>query len=156
MRSKILVKTIFLKSRIVILLVLITIAGCTENIDNANLYTFTGETIEDYLINRSETFSDFNYILKRAGLDQLLSAYGVYTCFAPTNEAVEEYVDSLYDDMSNNNLPHNGMTKKGIEGLTDSLCIDIAKYHLSNTKVLTTDMNSGTTISTMLGRGPYD
>ena len=73
-------------------------SSCKEDIDESNLYTFTGETIEDYLANRPEQFSDFNYLLTRIGYDKILSAYGTYTCFAPTNEAVAEYLDSLYDD----------------------------------------------------------
>lgn len=127
-------------------------ASCKEDIDDSNLYTFTGETIEDYLTNRNETFSDFNYIVDRAGLSKLMSAYGTYTCFAPTNAAVEQYIDSLYNDTTNTDNPHNGMTANSLEGLTDSLCQDIAKFHISNSKYLTTDMSAGTTISTMLGR----
>ena len=76
-------------------------ASCTEDIDESNLYTFTGETIEDYLANRGEQFSSFNYILGRIDYDIILSAYGTYTCFAPTNEAIAEYIDSLYNDNSN-------------------------------------------------------
>jgi uncharacterized surface protein with fasciclin (FAS1) repeats len=128
------------------------LASCSEKIDDSNLYTFTGETIEDFLTNRSETFSDFNYIIKRAGLNYNLSAYGTYTCFAPTNVAVEQYIDSLYDDTENKEFAHNGMASRSLEGLSDSLCLDIAKYHISNSKYLTTDMSSGTTISTFLGR----
>src|SRR5574344_2954429 len=132
--------------------ILLTTASCKEDINEDNLYTFTGETIEDFLTKRDETFSDFNYIVERAGLSKLMSAYGMYTCFAPTNAAVEEYIDSLYDDTTNTDNPHNGMTSRGMEGLTDSLCQDIAKFHISNSKYLTTDMSAGTTISTMLGR----
>lgn len=132
--------------------ILLTTASCKEDINEDNLYTFTGETIEDFLTKRDETFSDFNYIVERAGLSKLMSAYGMYTCFAPTNAAVEEYIDSLYDDTTNTDNPHNGMTSRGMEGLTDSLCQDIAKYHISNTKYFTIDMNTGTTIATMLGR----
>lgn len=128
------------------------IVGCKEDIDESNLYTFTGETIEDYLANREEQFSSFNYILKRAGMDKILSAYGTYTCFAPNNSAVQVYVDSLYDDMSNKDLPHNGMTERTLEGLTDSLCKDIALYHLSASKVMAINMQDGMTINTMLGR----
>ena len=62
--------------------------SCKEDIDESNLYTFTGETIEDYLENRSEQFSSFNYILKRINYDKILAAYGTYTCFAPDNDAV--------------------------------------------------------------------
>ena len=131
---------------------LMGLISCSEKIDESNLYTFTGETIEDYLVNREDQYSNFNYILSRIGYDKILSAYGTYTCFAPSNEAVTAYVDSLYDDMSNADLPHNGMTSRGLEGLTDSLCTDIALFHLLYTEVMSVDMSNGMTINTMLGR----
>ena len=40
--------------------------GCTEDIDQSNRYTFTGETIVDYLENRSDSFGDFLTILGKA------------------------------------------------------------------------------------------
>lgn len=129
----------------------ISVASCTENIDESNLYTFKGELISTYLEHRPDSFSNFSYIVKRAGMEPILSAYGRYTCFAPLNDAVQHYVDSLYDDMSNPGLPHNGMTARSLEGLTDSLCVDIATFHLTNSKLLGVDM-SGDPINTMLGR----
>lgn len=126
--------------------------SCKEDIDESNLYTFTGETIEDYLENRSEQYSNFNYILKRIGYDKILAAYGTYTCFAPDNEAVMSYIDSLYNDDTNKDLPHNGMTGPGLEGLTDSLCQDIALFHLLSTEVMSVYMGNGMTVKTMLGR----
>ncbi len=126
--------------------------ACKEEIDDSNLYTFTGETIEDYLANRSDKYSSFNYILMRIGYDKILSSYGTYTCFAPSNDAVTNYIDSLYDDVSNKDLPHNGMTSRGLEGLTDSLCNDIALFHLLSTKVMGVYMGNGMTIKTILGR----
>lgn len=128
------------------------ITACSEDIDESNLYVFNGQTIEDYLKASPEEFSNFNYILSRIGYDQILASYGTYTCFAPNNEAVEAYVDSLYNDMSNPELPHNGMTAPGLEGLTDSLCNDIALYHLLYTKVLSIKLNAGATFSTILRR----
>ena len=98
--------------------VMLGLASCKEDIDESNLYTFTGETIEDFLVNRSDQYSSFNYILSRVGYDKILSAYGTYTCFAPNNKAIEEYIDSLYDDTSNKDFEHNGMTSRGLEGLS--------------------------------------
>lgn len=132
-----------------------TLASCREEIDESNLYTFTGETIEDYLANRPDQFSDFNYILSRIGYDKILSAYGTYTCFAPNNKAVKAYIDSLYDDVNNKELPHNGMTARGLEGLTDSLCKDIALFHLLHSELMTVSMkldDGSMTYETMLGR----
>ena len=135
-----------------VLVAMTALVGCSENIDESNLYTFTGETIEDFLTNRGDQYSSFNYILSRIGYDKILSAYGTYTCFAPNNEAVAQYVDSLYNDMSNEELPHNGMTAPGLEGLTDSLCTDIVLFHLLYSEVMGVDMSNGMTINTMLGR----
>ena len=129
-----------------------TFFSCKEDIDESNLYTFTGETIQDYLKNRPEQFSSFNYILERIGYDNIMSAYGNYTCFAPDNEAVEAYIDSLYNDKENKDLEHNGMTAPGLEGLTDSLCRDIALIHLLYQKVLSVKMEKDATFSTMLNR----
>ncbi len=132
--------------------VMLGLASCKEDIDESNLYTFTGETIEDFLANRSDQYSSFNYILSRVGYDKILSAYGTYTCFAPNNKAIEEYIDSLYDDTSNKDFEHNGMTSRGLEGLSDSLCNDIALYHLLSTEVMGVDLSNGFTSSTLLGR----
>lgn len=129
-----------------------SLTSCKEDIDESNLYTFTGETIEDYLTNRSDQYSSFNYILSRIGYDKILSGYGNYTCFAPNNQAVSNYIDSLYNDMSNKDLPRNGMTQPGLEGLTDSLCRDIALFHLLNQKIMGVYMGNGMTVKTILGR----
>ncbi len=148
LRSKLIKRTV----AATMLPLLLVLASCKEDIDESNLYTFTGETIEDFLANRSDQYGNFNYILTRIGYDKILSAYGMYTCFAPTNEAVIEYVDSLYDDMSKEDLPHNGMTSRGLEGLTDSLCRDIALFHLAYSQIMGMEMSNDMVISTMLGR----
>ena len=125
--------------------------GCFEDIDDDDLYTFTGETIEDYLAAHEE-YSCFNYILTRVGYDKMLSSYGTYTCFAPSNDGVLAYVDSLWNDTINLELPHNGMTAPGLEGLTDSLCLDIGLFHLLYNKVLGVDLTTGVTLNTMINR----
>lgn len=128
------------------------LTACNPEPDESDLFTATGETAFDYIERKSE-LSSFYYILSRVGMDRNLSAYGQYTCFAPTNEAVSRYVEQLYND-DEAMIPHNGMTENSLEGLTDSLCNDIARYHLvSNTIYTTIDMGGGgITIPTMLGR----
>lgn len=133
----------------------ITMSSCSEDIDDSDLYTFTGETIEDFIANNSEQFSSFNYILTRSGYDRILSTYGsgskeYYTCFVPDNAAVAEYIDSLYNDKESK-FEHNGMTENSLEGLSDSLCMDITLFHVLGTKKLTTDMTASG-LRTLLGR----
>ena len=127
------------------------IVGCNPEPDESDMFTSTGETAEDFIA-RKPNLSAFNTILKRVGLDRNLSSYGEYTCFVPTNEAIQVYIDSLYDDSSNKDLPHNGMTQRGLDGLTDSLCNDIAKYHLANGINNSVELGAGASVRTMLGR----
>ena len=46
-------------------LLFILFISCREEIDKSNRYTFTGETVADFLLNRSEKYSHFITILKR-------------------------------------------------------------------------------------------
>lgn len=134
------------------------LSSCTAEPDESNRFTFTGETIYDFLANNDSTFGNFNYILRRAGQDRILSSYGTYTCFAPNNRAVMKYIDSLYNDRESVDdagvMLHNGMTENSLEGLTDSLCEDIAMFHLLKNTVTTTEMltSTGATYRTLLGR----
>lgn len=124
-------------------------SGCNPEPDESDLFTATGETAADF-ISRKPELSAFYYILKRVGLDRNLSAYGEYTCFIPTNEAVSAYIDKLYHD-ADAAIVHNGMTENSLEGLSDSLCNDIARYHLASSIQTTIDMGGGSnSINTML------
>lgn len=123
--------------------------GCNPEPDESDLFTATGETAADYIKRKSELTS-FDYILNRVGLDRNLSSYGEYTCYAPTNDAVAMYIDSLYND-AEAVVPHNGMSENSLEGLSDSLCNDIARYHLSDGIYTTIKIGGGGgTVSTML------
>lgn len=125
--------------------------SCSKEPDESDLYTFTGQTILDFL-KADSLRTSFVYILERSRLDRTMSSYGQYTCFAPSNEGVEFYIDSLYND-TEAKLEHNGMTENSLAGLTDSLCKEIAKYHLTNGLYSITDLGGeGVTVNTMLGR----
>ncbi|MDO5447919.1 MAG: fasciclin domain-containing protein, partial [Prevotellaceae bacterium] len=94
----------------------------------------------------------FIYILQRARLDRMMSSYGQYTCFAPSNKGVAKYIDSLYNDPEAV-IPNNGMTENSLEGLSDSLCTEIAKYHLTSGLYSIIKLGGdGVTVNTMLGR----
>ena len=115
------------------------LTSCIKEIDESNLYTFTGQTIEDYLEANDSLFSDFNVIMERSGYNRQMSSYGQYTCYAPVNSGVRKYIDSLYNDTTDyvenaageKTFLHHGMTENSLDGLTDSLCKDIAQYHIS-------------------------
>lgn len=134
--------------------------ACNIEPDESDLYTATGETVETFLENDS-TLSSFNAILKAAHLDKRMETYGEYTCFAPSNEAVEKYIDSLYNDSeaAEAGNPHNGLLENSLAGLldtsnssADSLCKDIAKYHLLDGSRNIMSFGGNSSVNTMLGR----
>lgn len=98
-------KNLIKKSVIAAVLLLSGVAfySCSDKVDESDYATFTGETITSYL-KGSEKYTSFVYICSKVRLssrsestiDQLLSARGNYTVFAPTNEAVQHYLDSIY------------------------------------------------------------
>lgn len=136
----------------------IALTSCSEQIDDSNLYTFTGQTVIDYLRSDS-TLTDIAKISDIAGMSDRLSAYGTYTCFAPTNEALETYIDSLYNDVKSTN--HNGlytgevgdsvMNRLWQSEKVDSLCKDIIEAHVTGQKKTTNDFLTGADITMMGG-----
>ncbi len=78
--------------------------SCTENIDTSDRYTYTQETLAQYL-ERHEDYTEYCKLLNIVNVSrrseskvmQLLSARGHYSVFAPTNEAVQAYLDTLYN-----------------------------------------------------------
>lgn len=77
------------------LLIAITAVLCfTSCIDDEvgdNFYTFTGQTVGQYIEDKSDEFSEFQAVLDTTGFLSLLKAYGTYTCFIPNNQAMYDY-----------------------------------------------------------------
>ncbi len=108
------------------------VSSCSDNVDESNLYSFTGNTVMSYLDARPD-FSEYCKILRRvhlgptlnpsaSALSELLSARGNYTCFAPTNDAIQLYVDSIMG------MPEG--SHFDLAELSDSIAGQIAKNSL--------------------------
>ena len=126
---------------------LLLLVGCRdEELVKGNRYTFVGSLAADYLYEHEETFSDFIYILQRSNKMSLLRAYGQYTCFAPTNEAVERFLveqDSIWRTSlqpGSKREVWTGVTSPVLEDLTDSMCMVIANTHILPEEYMTPDI----------------
>ena len=119
---------------------LVLACGASSCVDDdpmaENYYTFTGEMVTTYLENRSNTFSEYITILKRAKLWDLLSTYGEFTCFAPTNDAINDY------------LRQQGLSS--LDQLDDATCDTLAWQHLIKATYFTTDIGEGSLPTTNL------
>ena len=115
-----------------------TLVSCSDEPDSENFYTFTGEMASDYLKNRSQ-YSEFAAIVERANLMDLLATYGHYTCFVPSNEAVENY------------LKDKGLSS--LDQLSDADCDTIARTHIVANMYTTFEMDQDRlNTANMLGR----
>ncbi len=106
-----------------------TMVSCSDEPDGDNYYTFTGEMVSDYLDNRPELYSEFTEILHRSGMYGMMATYGTYTCFAPTNEAVDRYLrDHGYSSVSD---------------LSQEECDTLSWNHIIAATYFTTDLSDG-------------
>lgn len=134
--------------------------SCTDEVDEGNRFTFTGQLISDYLESSPEKFSSFCEILSKAkigkkvsgNLLKTLSTYGSYTCFAPTNEAVDSFIAQQYALYLEGE--ETGITSPYLQDISDSMATVIAKNHLIELAHLTTEVGDGESFptNTMNGR----
>lgn len=101
------------------------LTSCSDEPDSEYFYTFTGEMMSDYLKTRPD-YSEFAEIVERAGLMSLLATYGHYTCFAPSNDAIDKY------------LRERGLNS--VSQLSDADCDTIARTHLVSSMYTTYEM----------------
>ena len=80
----------------------LTVTSCKEDVDTSARYVFKYDTILSYL-EKHEQYSEYVNLLglvpvgpvSSSTLYQLMSARGNYTVFAPTNEAIQTYLDTV-------------------------------------------------------------
>lgn len=91
--------------QLLLLSCIILFTTCKEEVDTSARYVFKDYTVYSYL-NTFPQYSEYASILgevkastiSSTTLKQLLSARGNYTCFAPTNEAIQDYLQYLVED----------------------------------------------------------
>ncbi len=96
----------------------VALTACVDNDDDVpeNMYTAQKMTAAQYLEANPEQFSDFITVLQRTPYYSLLTTYGRYTLFAPTNNAFEKYVSKRgYGSLAN---------------IPDAVCDTIARTHI--------------------------
>ena len=128
--------------------------SCVDEIPDENRFTWTGELISTHLEKHPAKYSKFIAILKQANISkkaksslfQTLSTYGSYTCFAPTNEAVDAFLAEKILD------PESGITSLDVEELDDSIATVIAKNHIIEKGYKTIDTPDGEFPKTTMNR----
>ena len=88
-----------------LIVALLLMYGCSEEVDTSSRYVFKYETILTYL-QKHEAYSEYAKLLGKVKIGrynsstvgQLLSARGNYTVFVFSNKAINEYLQTLVDE----------------------------------------------------------
>lgn len=136
-----------LKNKLLLGLVTITglagLGSCSDSVDESALYVFSGETIASYL-QTTEGYSKFYQLAQRvktgkktdSRIAALLAARGNYTVFAPNDIAVQEFVDSVYEQKD---YPLDSISYEMAEYVVRNAIID----HKNQDAYKTTDFITG-------------
>lgn len=65
--------------------------SCDSDDVKGNLFTFTGQTMGQYLQSKPKEYSEFCRVLDTTNTMGLLKSYGIFTCFAPDNAAMKAF-----------------------------------------------------------------
>lgn len=103
--------------------------SCDDDPESEYMYIMQSEYASDFLKNR-EKFSEFSSIVERSHMMDLLGTWGSYTVFAPTNDAVDRF------------LQGRGLTS--VDELSQADCDTITFTHIIEQAYFTTDFNDGT------------
>lgn len=88
--------------------------GCKKQ--SITLTTTEDVNIVDYLRKYPDQFSEYVKILDRTNISPFLNAYGAYTAFAPTNDAIKSYLTEI--------------GKKSTDDLDTATLKDICRLHI--------------------------
>jgi len=119
----------YMKKYIILIMGFVSLGSfhsCTsDNVTGDAFYTFTGESVASFCENNPE-LSIFNRMIDESGSKPLLSLYGHYTCFAPTDSAFTAYFKAqniTYEDLTE-------ADKKAI--VNDHVIKDISRDYISD------------------------
>ena len=104
---------------------LLATVSCHTDLENG-VYPNESELMIDEFLAENSTLSDFLFLIDKADLRGMSHAYGTYTCFAPTNEALQNYFKS---------------NSKTMDQLSQEEAADIVKYHFIGDTISTSDFN---------------
>lgn len=93
-----------------------TMQSCSDEEMPTTYYTSVKQTAAAFISSDPERFSEFEAILNRSNYYTLLSTYGTFTLFAPTNSAVDRY------------LKQNGWAS--VNDIPQAKCDTIARTHI--------------------------
>lgn len=103
-------------------------SSCKDELENTVYRTSDIKMIDEYMETPENNLSQFLAIVDKSDYRGMLHAYGTYTCFIPTNNAVEKYMKAI---------------GKTIDQLSTEEAAEIVSYHVVNDTIASQDFVDG-------------
>ena len=108
-------------------------AACDDYMEGST-WTASSELQMDEYMETQDSLSRFLEVIDKAQLRGMVHAYGTYTMFVPTNDAVDAYIAKI--------------GKSSVADLTEDEAVEIVKYHILGDTLHTYNMQSNTRLNT--------
>ncbi len=127
----------YLRLAVFCLVMIAFYSGCKKN--DIKLTTTDDVNIVDYMRRYPDQFSEFVKILDRVNVSPFLNAYGAYTVFAPTNDAIKLYLTKI--------------GKNSTDDMDTATLLSIVRLHIIQDTISTQSFTDGKLTSpTMYGQ----
>lgn len=120
---------ILLISAMAVIILMFSYSSCSDDLGGKTFLTSEDIMIDEYIEQRDKSMSTFLEIVDQTGFRGMIHAYGTYTCFIPTNEAIETYVKS--------------MGKSSWKDIPEKELESMVKFHIVNDTLRTSDFVDG-------------
>ena len=131
------IKHIIATIPILFILMAVGLSSCQKDMEGKIYQLSDQKMMDEILESKGDTLSSFLKIIDLSGLRGTIHAYGTYTLFAPTNEAIDKY------------LTENSLS---LTSLTEADAAEIVKYHLIADTIRTSDFVDGRLPATNFNR----
>jgi uncharacterized surface protein with fasciclin (FAS1) repeats len=122
-----------------IAVLILSLNSCTDKLDGQTFFTSDDLTIVQMLEASPEKYSSYVEILKKTEYYNALKSYGSYTCFVPTNAAIQNYLQETWNVSSVEELN----TEEQLDRLKT-----LVKFHILPTKRSTSAFVEGRLVDT--------
>lgn len=116
-------------SLFIVVAVALGYSSCSDDLDGKTFVVSDEIMIDEYITQKDPTMSTFLEIVDKAGFRGMIHAYGTYTCFIPTNEAIDAYVKEK--------------GKSSWSEFSDTELENMVKFHIVNDTLPTADFVDG-------------
>ncbi len=116
-------------SLLALIVIVLSHSSCNDDLDGKTFVVSDDIMIDEYITQKDPSMSTFLEIVDKTGFRGMIHAYGTYTCFIPTNDAIDAYAKQK--------------GKSSWKDFSDTELENMVKFHIVNDTLQTSDFVDG-------------